>query len=175
MGAEKRILLFTGEGKGKTTAALGMALRAWGHGMRVALVFFVKSRQDVGEVLAVQKLDGMDHFVTGLGFLPAKDHPDFVKHVDAARAGLAKAHELIRSGEYNMIVLDEICWAVHRGLLDSNQIAEVIGEMHADTSLVLTGRFADDRLIELADTASSMKFLKHGYDDGIPAQAGIEK
>ncbi|MCR9141817.1 MAG: cob(I)yrinic acid a,c-diamide adenosyltransferase [bacterium] len=175
MSAEKRVLLFTGEGKGKTTAALGMALRAWGHGMRVACVFFVKSRHDVGEVLAMQKLDGWDHFVTGLGFLPAKDHPDFIKHVEAARAGLEKSRELVRSGDYDMIVLDEVCWAAHRGLLDPEAIAEVVGEMRADSSLVLTGRFADDRLLALADTASSMKFLKHGYDDGIPAQAGIEK
>lgn len=175
MSAEKRILLFTGEGKGKTTAALGMALRAWGHGQRVAIVFFVKSRHDVGEVLAIQKLDGIDHFVTGLGFLPAPEHPDFARHATAAREGLERARELIRSGAYQMIVLDEICWAVHRGLLDVEEVSRVVGEMHAETSLVLTGRFADQVLVDLADTASSMKFLKHGYDDGIPAQAGIEK
>ncbi len=175
MSAEKRILLFTGEGKGKTTAALGMALRAWGHGMRVACVFFVKSRRDVGEVLAIEKLEGMDAFVTGLGFLPAKDHPDFMKHVEAAQAGLARAGELIRDGGYDMIVLDEICWAEHRGLLTCDAIEAAVGEMRPDSSLVMTGRFADERLIALADTASSMKFIKHGYDDGIPAQAGIEK
>ena len=174
--SERRVLLFTGMGKGKSTAALGMALRSFGHGMRVAVFHFVKSRRDVGEVMAIDQLAGIDQTVCGKGFLPPKDDPAFAEHVAAAEAGLAQAQAALNSGEYRLIVLDEICYAVHRGLLDEAAVCELVKSAPTvETSLVLTGRQARESLMELADTVTEMRPLKHGYDQGIAAQDGIEK
>ena len=171
----KRILVYTGLGKGKTTAALGTALRAWGHGQRVAVVHFGKSRRNIGEVMAIDKIPEIDQFVTGLGFLPPKDDPAFADHIRAAEAGADKAAELIQGGDYNLIVLDEVCWANARGLLTEERVLELIDLMHDDTALILTGRHAAQAIIDRADTVTEMKVVKHGYDAGIAAQDGIEK
>ena len=171
----KRILVFTGHGKGKTTAALGTALRAWGHGQRVAIVHFGKSRRNVGEVMALDKIPEIEQYITGLGFLPPLDDPDFVLHQEAARKGLKQAADLIRSGRYQLIVLDEICWAASRQLFGEEHILELLDLMADDTALLLTGRNAGQAVMDRADTVTEMKVLKHGYNEGIAAQDGIEK
>jgi len=171
---QKRILLFTGEGKGKTTAALGMALRAFGHGMKVAIVYFVKGRDTVGEVLAVNRLDGIDQFVTGRGFLPKPDSYKFKQHVEAAEEGYRIASELLSGGLYDLVILDEICWAVSKGLLSEESVIALANLMKPESALVLTGRGATPGLIALADTVTEMKMVKHGYTIGIAAQNGIE-
>ncbi len=110
--ASPRILLFTGDGKGKTTAALGLALRAAGHGMTVAVVQFLKNDASVGEAAALRHLPQVSLLQTGLGFVPARSAPAFAQHRDAAAAGLVAAAERIASGRHAVVVLDEGCLAV---------------------------------------------------------------
>ncbi len=168
-----RILIFTGEGKGKTTAALGMGFRACGHGLRVLVIQFVKEA-DTGEMLAADALGNMKIVQTGLGFLPGAKSKAYSKHKLAAEKGLALAGESIESGDYDLIILDEVCVAVDKGLLDEKDVIDLIAGADSKMSLVLTGRHATDGLIDIADTVSDIKCVKHGYESGIAAQKGVE-
>lgn len=170
-----RILLFTGDGKGKTTAALGMALRASGHGMRVKIVQFIKSETMTGEYAAIKKLDSVDVVQTGLGFVPAASHPDFQLHRDAAQRALQITAEAIASKAYDMIILDEVCNAVGKELIPEEEVIKLI-KSAADKSLclALTGRGASDNLIAFADTVTIMQCRKHAFQENIPAQKGVE-
>ncbi len=173
MTGKARILIFTGEGKGKTTAALGMALRASGHGLRILVIQFVKE-SDTGEVFAANTMANMKIVQTGLGFLPDANNKEYCKHKLAAEEGLALASESIESGNYDLIILDEVCVAVNKGLLRERDIIEAIDKTNENMSLVLTGRYATDGLIDIADTVSNIECVKHGYQDGIAAQKGVE-
>lgn len=173
MNNKPRILIFTGDGKGKTTAALGMALRASGHGMKTLVVQFVK-RSDTGEITAADKMENINIVQTGLGFLPDPGSKNFAKHIQAAEKALSIVDEAIASGNYDFVVLDEICVAVDKGLLEEKNVAKVIAGTDPKISLVLTGRNASQGLIDLADTVSDIQCVKHGYKTGIPAQKGVE-
>jgi len=170
-----RVLIFTGRGKGKTTAALGMALRAAGHGMRVHIIQFVKGDDDVGEVAAIRDLPGVSLEQTGLGFLPDPTSPAFAEHVRAARDGLVRAAAAIEAGEADMLILDEICFAVAKGLLDEEEVCDLIAAAGPQMCLVLTGQDAPPALIDTADTVTEMRCIKHGMDAGLPAQDGVER
>ena len=174
MSMPPRILIFTGDGKGKTTAALGMSLRAAGHGMRVAVVQFIKNDPSVGELRAVRDMANIDVVQTGLGFLPPPDSEDFALHKAAAQQGLRKAEEIITGGKHFLVVLDEICLAVAKGLVDERQVLEIVQQARPDTCLVLTGRQAADGLIAAADTVTEMRSIKHGLQSGHRAQKGVE-
>ena len=117
MNDRTRVLIFTGEGKGKTTAAIGMAVRASGHGHRVKVIQFVKADEG-GEHDAIEKASHIDIIQTGLGFLPKADSDKFDAHKDAAQKGLEIAKKIVASQEYDLVVLDEICFAVSSGLVD---------------------------------------------------------
>lgn len=169
-----RVLLFTGEGKGKTTAALGMALRAAGHGLRIKIVQFVKSASRTGELAAVKKLGGVEFVQTGLGFVPPEKHPDFYSHREAASRALQIAAEAVQSGAYDMVILDEICNAVEKKLIKEDDVTAIIGSAPGSLCLVLTGRGASDRLIALADTVTVMQCRKHALQENITAQKGVE-
>ena len=168
-----RILLFTGDGKGKTTAALGLAVRAVGHGMRACIIQFIKSSA-TGEQQAAAALGNLEIVQTGQGFLPPSDDPRFCIHTAAARHGLELARERIASGQYGVVVLDEVCVAVAHGLLTCAEIADAVAQAGAKTVIVLTGRGATRELKDLADTVTEMRCVKHGYDQGIKAQKGVE-
>src|SRR5450759_5111603 len=114
MSHAPRILLFTGDGKGKTTAALGMALRAAGHGMKTCVIQFIKTDAKVGEMLVLPKLQQIEIFQTGLGFLPKPTDPAWPNHQLAAEAGLCKAAEIMANAQADLVILDEICVAVAR-------------------------------------------------------------
>jgi len=169
-----RILLFTGDGKGKTTAALGMALRASGHGQHVMIVQFIKSATLTGELTAAKSLAGVEFVQAGLGFVPAENHPDFPSHQGAARRALQIAAQAIQSRAYDMVILDEICNAVGKKLIEEDDVLTVIRSAGSSICLVLTGRGASDRLIALADTVTVMQCRKHGFQENIPAQKGVE-
>jgi cob(I)alamin adenosyltransferase len=169
-----RVLLFTGDGKGKTTAALGMALRASGHGQRVKIVQFIKSAAMTGEVAAVKKLASVEFVQTGLGFVPADNHPDFYSHQNAAGRALQIAAEAIESQAYDMVILDEVCNAIDKKLIAEDDVLAVIRSAGSSLCLVLTGRKATDGLIALADTVTIMHCRKHGFQKNIPAQKGVE-
>jgi cob(I)alamin adenosyltransferase len=169
-----RTLIFTGEGKGKTTAALGMVLRAAGHKQRVLVVQFVKSNSETGELLALARLPGVEIVQMGLGFVPPMDHPLFDSHREAARNALDFSRRAVGSGQHDLIVLDEICVAVARNLIEEDAVIELLSDSQRTACIVLTGRGATPRLIEQADTATEARCIKHGFQQGIPAQKGVE-
>lgn len=173
MTDKARMLIFTGEGKGKTTAALGMAFRASGHGLQVLVIQFVKE-SDTGEIFAANTMGNMRIVQTGLGFLPDAKNKEYCKHKFAAKEGMAIAAESIESGNYDLIIMDEICVAVNKGLLNEKDVIKVIAKANPKMSLVLTGRHAPQGLIDLADTVSNIECIKHGYHEGIAAQKGVE-
>ncbi len=175
MSQKPRILIFTGDGKGKTTAALGMAFRASGHGLRSNVIQFIKSDTSVGEVAAAAASANIEIHTTGLGFLPPVDDPRFVEHRAAAQTGLRKAAEILARGQFPLVILDEICLAVARGLLEEHEVAELLAQAPPETCLVLTGRYATPALIALADTVTEMRCLKHGLQAGRAAQEGVER
>jgi cob(I)alamin adenosyltransferase len=175
MSRKPRILLFTGDGKGKTTAALGMAFRASGHGLRSCAIQFIKGDASVGEIAAAAASMAIEIHPTGLGFIPPADDPRFAQHRAAAQAGLHKAAEVLAGGRFALVILDEICLAVARGLIDQQQVAELLAQASPETCLVLTGRDATPALIALADTVTEMRCLKHGLQAGCAAQKGVER
>lgn len=173
MTPKARILIFTGEGKGKTTAALGMAWRASGHNMHVRVIQFIKT-SDTGELSAASDMANINMVQTGLGFLPNAASEEFVSHKQAAENGLKIAAQSIASGHYNLIILDEICIAVSQGLIHEQDVVDVMACADPTMTLVLTGRYASPGLIDLADTVSRIECVKHGYQAGIGAQKGVE-
>lgn len=168
------VMVFTGDGKGKTTAALGAALRAWGHGMRVLVVQFIKSgRVETGERLAAERLgEGFTIKTLGEGFV--MDDQDAGRHREAARRALTVAREAVEKGEYDMVVLDEITHAINHGLITEEAVLALIAAKRPGVHLVLTGRGASQALIERADMVTEMRDVKHHYQGGLPAQRGIE-
>ncbi len=169
-----RILIFTGEGKGKTTAALGMALRASGHGLRTLILQFIKANPKTGELTALQHLPEVEIFQMGRGFTPPGEAPTFSEHRKAAQDALKTALKALQSKRYDLIILDEICTAIAKGLIDEDQVIEFIHQGNENTCIVLTGRGATDLLISMADTVTKMCCLKHGLKEGWPAQKGVE-
>jgi cob(I)alamin adenosyltransferase len=175
MNDKPRILIFTGDGKGKTTAALGMAFRASGHGLRSCIVQFIKSDASVGEIAAAANSMLVEIHPTGLGFLPPGESPRFADHLAAAQAGLHKAAEIIAGGQFALVILDEICIAVSRELVDESQVVDLLAKAPPEMCLVLTGRDASPTLIALADTVTEMRCVKHGMTTGRGAQEGVER
>ncbi|MDD5459562.1 MAG: cob(I)yrinic acid a,c-diamide adenosyltransferase [Phycisphaerae bacterium] len=171
MSGSARIIVITGNGKGKTTAAMGMALRASGHGMRAVVIQFIKNC-DTGEMAAFKKI-GIEFVQAGLGFLPRTDSKDFAKHKAAAHKGLELAAELMASNN-DMIILDEICLAVSKGLLAEGDVVDCLGKAGDGQCVVLTGRGATEKIINFADTVSELVCVKHGLSSGIAAQKGVE-
>jgi cob(I)alamin adenosyltransferase len=169
------ILINTGPGKGKTTAAMGTALRAVGNGMRVLMLQFLKGSWHYGELDAVKAFG--DNFVMkqmGRGFVKvggAETDPEDIRLVEAA---WSDAREAIYSGEWDMVVLDEINYAIGYGMLDAAIVADALRGRPEMVHVILTGRNAHPLLVELADTVTEMREVKHAYQKGILAQRGIE-
>lgn len=170
---DKNILIFTGNGKGKSTAAFGMALRARGHNHRVMIIQFIKNDTGVGEIGSLQKL-GVSIVQTGRGFIPSPGSPRYAEHQETAQEGFTLACEALQSSNYDLIVLDEICGAVAKGLLDEQKVIDAIVDAPAPLNIVLTGRGATERMIAIADTVSEIQPLKHALEQGIPAREGVE-
>lgn len=166
-----RVLLLTGEGKGKTTAALGIILRCVGAGKRVVLVRFCKARSS-GELSALQHLPGVRVLNGPCGRPPPVADPAWVQHRAAAQDLWGQARSA--AVETECVVLDEACLAAARGLLDAEEVAQWARTQPADHIVVLTGRGAVPELIAAADTVSNIVNIKHGLDAGIAAQPGVE-
>ncbi len=167
------IHLYTGNGRGKTTSALGLALRAIGAGKKVALIQFMK-RPNFSEHKAIKKYKlPIDVFAYGIGFYKILgDNKPKEVHVAAAKNGLAKAKEIIEKGKHDVIILDEINIAVGFGLLDVDEVIKILKPKKAD--VILTGRCAHSKLKKLADVITLVKNKKHYYDKGVKARKGIE-
>ncbi|MDX2495883.1 MAG: cob(I)yrinic acid a,c-diamide adenosyltransferase [Desulfuromusa sp.] len=170
----KNILIFTGNGKGKSTAAFGMALRAAGHGQRILILQFMKSDNSTGELVSFREKLGIDIRLTGLGFVPKPGHPKYSAHREAAQQGFATASQAMQSGEYDLLILDEICGAVACGLIEEEQVLEAVKNARDDLNIVLTGRNATPAMIEMADTVTEMVPHKHALESGTPARQGVE-
>jgi cob(I)alamin adenosyltransferase len=174
MRKNRRLLIFTGDGKGKTTAALGMVLRAAGHGQAVKMIQFIKADSKTGELAACQRLPGVEIVQMGRGFIPPPTSAKFAVHRDAAVKALEAAAEAVASDKYDLIVLDEICVAIAKNLIAEEKVLEMIERAPEKLCLVLTGRDASQRLIEQADTVSEVKCIKHALNAGVWAQTGVE-
>lgn len=167
------VLVITGKGKGKTTAAFGLALRAIGHGARVMAVQFMKGRK-YGEYLAAEAyLPNLTIRMSGLDSFVMRDNPAPIDR-EMAEAGLAMAREAIASSAYDLIILDEINVALDFKLIPLAEVIEIINAKPPSLDLVLTGRYAPPEIIELADTVSEVREVKHHYNAGIKDRAGIE-
>jgi len=170
-----RIVLLTGDGKGKTSSALGMVLRAAGHGLRVCVVQFIKPPGDTAEARALRLLPGVEHHACGNGFVLPSDTDDaHGKHRAAAAAGLALAQAALADPKIAMVLLDEICGAIALGLLPLQDVLDTLHTAVAGKIIILTGRAAPQALVDLADTASHVHALKHAFDAHRPAQPGVE-
>ncbi|MFC4799362.1 cob(I)yrinic acid a,c-diamide adenosyltransferase [Neobacillus sp. GCM10023253] len=170
-------LVYTGHGKGKTTAAIGLTVRAVGRGLKVKIYQFIKSpERSYGEQIALRKL-GVEMEQLGRGFTWTKT-PD--EHREALRTGWAKAKETVMSGEYDLVILDELNNALAidtfpiEDVLPLNEVMDLIINRPSHVHLVLTGRDAKREIREIADLVSVIEVEKHYYDEGIPAVKGIE-
>jgi cob(I)alamin adenosyltransferase len=172
MSDSGRVVIHTGNGKGKTTAALGTAFRALGHGQKVCVVQFLKGQGKYGERIMAGKMANLDWFVCGKGFVFNKENIEDDRL--AAREGFALAKERVESDLYDLVILDEITYLPHYDFLEVEKIVELIRNKPKRLSIILTGRNADPKLIEIADTVSVIESVKHGYEQGIKAQKGIE-
>jgi cob(I)alamin adenosyltransferase len=169
------IVVHTGKGKGKSTAAFGMIFRHIAHGMPCAVVQFIKGGMSTGERdLIIARFSDLCEFHTmGEGF--TWETQDRARDVAAAQAAWAKAKELISSGEKSMVLLDEINIALRYDYIDINEVVEFLATQKPHmTHVVLTGRNAKDELIEIADLVTEMELIKHPFRSGIKAQQGIE-
>jgi cob(I)alamin adenosyltransferase len=164
-------IVYTGNGKGKTTASLGQVVRAVGHGFKVCVIQFIKGSWPTGEAKACAALEQVEFHVMGSGFTWRQD-PEETKR--AAEAGWALAEEKIMGGGYDLVVLDELTYLIRYGLIDEGRILEVISKRPAKVHLVITGRDASPALIAVADLVTEMREVKHPYASGVKAQAGIE-
>jgi cob(I)alamin adenosyltransferase len=170
------VIIFTGDGKGKSSAALGVALRASGHKMYVSVVQFIKGPSAVGEARALERLVPEVEFVSlGRGFVNCcGDNKPFEDHKQAAEEALAAARQRVRSGSWDVVVLDEINNAVDLGLVRLADVLDLVRSKPPKLHLVLTGRNAHPDLIAAADMVTEMRDVKHPFARGIGAQRGID-
>jgi len=172
---EGKVQVYTGNGKGKTTAALGLALRAVGRGLRVCMVQFIKGGGEYGEHLAAQRLAPLlTIHQTGRDCWIYKDKLD-PEDIRIARETLDLARLAVSGGEYDLVILDEVNGAAWFGLIGVDDILALIGARPEKVELVLTGRSADPRVIEAADLVTEMVEVKHYFQAGVPGRTGIEK
>jgi len=167
------IQIYTGNGKGKTTAALGLALRAVGHGLKVIMIQFMKGKINYGELEAAKHLPGL--------VIEQYGRPDFVnpentsdEDIQLAKDAMARAREVIRKKQFDMIILDEVNVAVAYGLIPVQRVIELLKRTPKRKELILTGRYMPDEFIQYADLISEVKEIKHHFQKGTSARKGIE-
>lgn len=172
-GGRGLIQVFTGNGKGKTTAALGTVLRAAGHGLRIFIVFFMKGDYSHGEYDSLKKFPNVITASFGLSRLVDRNNVD-PEDIRQANLALEAARQAILNGRYDLVVLDEVNVALDYKLIELDDIIDLVNRKPANVELILTGRHADNRLIELADLVTEMVNVKHPFEKGINARKGIE-
>ncbi len=176
MGQKGLVIVYTGGGKGKTSAALGLVLRAVGYNHKVCMVQFVKGSWHYGELDSAKRLAPEFELVTaGKGFVGILDDKSpREEHVKAANDTLAISKEKIMSGKFNVVILDEINYAVQLELLKIDDVIDLIKSKPSELDLVLTGNHAAEEVIEIADLVTEMKEIKHPFKSGIKAKKGID-
>lgn len=170
------VIVYTGKGKGKTTAALGIVLRAVGHGYKVGMIQFIKGEWYYGELTSSKRLEPeFELIAAGRGFVGIidDDHP-IEDHEKAAKDAIEIAKQKIASGDYDIMILDEINYAVKLNLISQEDILDVIAAKPEKTSLVLTGNYVPEAVIDAADLVTEMREIKHPYQRGIKAKKGVD-
>ncbi len=165
--------VYTGEGKGKTTAALGLAIRAAGAGNKVFLAQFIKGGR-YSELKALKRFEDLitvEQFGVGR-FIKGNPSPS---DIDMARNGLKKMYSILASGEYKVVILDEANIAVHYNLFSAEELTDLVDCRAEETELIITGRYASSEILEKADLVTEMRAIKHYYKEGVKARVGIEK
>jgi cob(I)alamin adenosyltransferase len=167
------LVVFTGNGKGKTTAALGCALRALGHGCRVCLIQFVKGPWKSGEIAALERFSGlMDIHTLGKGFM--FNNEDVERNREAALKAWNFTRTVLSAPSYDLVVLDELTYLVNFNFVDEEEVIQAISGRPGNMHVIITGRNASKRLIECADMVTEMKEIRHPMNGGISCQEGIE-
>ena len=167
------LMVFTGNGKGKTTSALGMALRSAGHGLNVCFIQFIKGSWKYGEMEAVKRYeDFIDFHVMGNGFTWKSKDPE--KDKKTAQQAWQFAREVMASGRYHLVVLDEFTYLPHYDMIDLQEVLDTLASKPSNLHVVITGRNAPQELFDAADLVSEIQAIKHPLKAGIKAQKGIE-
>ncbi|NMJ86568.1 MAG: cob(I)yrinic acid a,c-diamide adenosyltransferase [Thaumarchaeota archaeon] len=176
MSDDGLVVIYTGKGKGKTTAALGMALRALGHGFKIVMVQFIKGEWFYGELSSSSMLEpDFELVAAGKGFVGIIDDDKPIEdHVVAAKKALQISKEKIISMKYDIVILDEINYAVYLKLISTDDVLELIKIKPKDMTLVLTGNYASAEVIESADLVTEMREIKHPYKQGKKAKKGVD-
>jgi cob(I)alamin adenosyltransferase len=169
-------IVYTGKGKGKTTAALGLALRATGYDKKICMIQFIKGSWHYGEMDSTKKLEpGFEMVAVGKGFVGIMDDKSPKEdHEKVAKEAIKISSEKIHSGKYDIIILDEINYAVNLNLISVDDVLNLIKTKPQDIDLVLTGNYAKEEVIEIADLVTEMKEIKHPFQKGIKAKKGID-
>ncbi len=170
--AKGYIHVYTGPGKGKTTAALGLGLRANGAGYKVHIIQFMKGRR-YNEINAIEKLDNFSISQYGRDEFVSKENPEKID-IDLAQKGLLHANDVIKNKKYDMVVLDEINVAIDYNLISIKDMLKLIEKKPEDLELVLTGRNAHPEIIRIADVVTEMLEIKHPFQQGVLAKEGID-
>ncbi len=171
--SEGLVQVFTGNGKGKTSAALGVVMRAAGHGLRVHIVYFMKGEYPYGEQPMLGILPNVSF--ARFGFTDFCDRNNVREcEKEQARQALQAARQAMLSGNYDLVVLDEVNVASSWGLIDVDDVVSLVRERPASVELILTGRGADPRVVDLADLVTEMVKIKHPYDKGILSRKGLD-
>jgi cob(I)alamin adenosyltransferase len=166
------LVVYTGKGKGKTTAALGIVFRALGRDLKVAVVQFIKGKWKTGERSFAEKIPELTFLVMGRGFTWESD--DISRDKEAARQAWQKAAEIIAAGQHPIVILDELTYVINYDFVSLEEILAVLGKRPPHVHVVITGRNAPDELLAMADLVTEMKSLKHPFEKGIPAKPGID-
>ena len=167
-----QIIINTGDGKGKSTAAFGIISRALGHDRKVCVIQFIKSPGDYGEVNFFRDKKNIEWHIEGRGF--TWKSKDLEKDKETAKKGFALAVEKINSGNFDLIVLDEITYLADYNFINIDELLDVLNNRPGNLDIIITGRNADLRLVEIADTVTEMLKIKHAFDNGVKAKKGIE-
>jgi len=170
------VIVYTGDGKGKTTAALGMCIRAAGYKKKIKIIQFIKGSWHYGELDGIKLLsDYVDMETLGKGFVGIiDDKEDISTHIKAAEKTMTRASEIINSGDYDIVILDELNVAISLNLLNIDDIIDLIRNKPEKLHLVITGRNAHEKLIEIADLVTEMREIKHPFQKGILAQQAVD-
>jgi len=173
MSLEKGFIhVYTGDGKGKTTAAIGLGVRAAGAGLKVYMIQFMKGRR-YSELDAIEKIPNFTVVQYGRDEFVSKKNPAKID-IDLAKQGFAHAHEIVKNGKQDIVILDEINVAIDYNLVTLDEVLKLVKEKPKHVEIVLTGRYAQQKLMKVADVVREMLEIKHPYQDGILARKGID-
>ncbi|MFB5606837.1 MAG: cob(I)yrinic acid a,c-diamide adenosyltransferase [Candidatus Nitrosomaritimum yanchengensis] len=176
MAEQGLTIIYTGKGKGKTTAALGIALRAVGYGKKICMIQFIKGSWHYGEMISSKKLEpDFEMIAVGKGFVGIIDDKDpKEEHEKIAKEAVKICSKKIQSGNYDIVILDEVNYAINLGLIKLEDIINLVKSKPVELDIVLTGNYAKDELIAIADLVTEMKEIKHPFQKGKKAKKGID-